>query len=84
MISYHCPNIVDLNLTSTMITDQGLLSLCGAGMNDDVKRCQKLQRLQIAETRATWIGALTVLQHLPNLLDFDFDKIFQVIFSLLI
>lgn len=47
-------------------------------MKDDVRRCQKLQRLLITETRATWIGALTVLQHLHSLTDFDFDRIFQV------
>ncbi|CAL8084494.1 unnamed protein product [Orchesella dallaii] len=78
MISFHCPNLIELNLSSTMISDQGLISLCGAEMNDGVKRCQKLQRLLITETRVTWIGALTILRHLPNLTDFDFDKIFQV------
>ncbi|ODM98086.1 F-box/LRR-repeat protein 20 [Orchesella cincta] len=78
MISFHCPNLIELNLSSTMISDQGLISLCGAEMNDGVKRCQKLQRLLVSETRVTWIGALTILRHLPNLTDFDFDKIFQV------
>lgn len=79
MISFHCPNLVELNLTSCNITDQGLLSLCGVGSEENgVQRCRRLQRLLITETRATWIGALTILQHVPSLTDFDFDKIFQV------
>lgn len=79
MISFHCPHLVELNLTSTMITDEGLISLCGL---EDGRGCKKLQRLIVTETRCTWIGALTVLQHLP-ITDFDFDKIFQVNIQLL-
>jgi hypothetical protein len=79
MIGEHCPHLIDLNLSSTYITDQGLISLCGVDRCDGKSsRCQKLQRLTITETRATWVGAYTAIQSLPNLVDFDFDKIFQV------
>lgn len=78
LIAYHCPNLIELNLTSTNISDQGLQSLCGIGVGDGTKGCLKLQRLLITETRATWIGAVIILKHLTNLTDFDFEKIFQV------
>lgn len=73
-----CPNLHELNLTSTYISDEGLMSLCGANRCDGVRKCQKLQRLTITETRTTWMGAYAVIQNLPNLTDFDFDRIFQV------
>jgi len=78
MLAEHCPNLHDLNLASTYVSDQGLFDLCGVDRCDRAKPCQKLQRLTITETRATWVGAYTVIQNL-NLVDFDFDKIFQVL-----
>ena len=54
------------------------MSLCGVEQNDGVKRCQKLKRLMVTETRVTWVGALFAVQNFPDLTDFDFDKIFLV------
>lgn len=77
----HCPNLCELNLQSTYITDDGLFSLCGqdegCGMTG-VNGCPNLQRLIVSETRVTWIGAYEVIKCLQQLRDFDFDKIFQV------
>ncbi|KAG8227678.1 hypothetical protein J437_LFUL006989 [Ladona fulva] len=72
-----CPNIVDLNLMSTPITDRGLVMLCLT--SDGSPRCQKLRRLIVYETSITRFGAAIVLLSLPLLREFDFDRMFEAI-----
>ncbi|CAG7825672.1 unnamed protein product [Allacma fusca] len=73
-----CSHIQELNLTSTLVSDDGIFRMSGESQNDGVKRCQKLQRLIVTETRVSWVGALCALRCFPEIRDFDFDKIFQV------
>ncbi|XP_035705612.1 uncharacterized protein LOC118434945 isoform X2 [Folsomia candida] len=76
-----CPNLVELNLQSTYISDDGVMSLCGDGDRcgvAGVEGCLKLRRLTVAETRVSWVGAYQLVRGLPLLSDFDYDKIFQV------
>ena len=63
-------------MASTPITDRGLVVLCVA--EDGRRQCQQLLRLFIAETAVTKLGAAVVLQSLPNLREFDYEKIFDV------
>ncbi|PSN56411.1 hypothetical protein C0J52_09527, partial [Blattella germanica] len=74
-IGQACPHLRDLNLASTPITDRGLVQLCVA--EDGSRQCQQLIRLVVAETAVTCVGATVVLQSLPNLREFDYEKIFD-------
>jgi hypothetical protein len=75
-IGLACPNLRELNLASTPITDRGLVQLCVA--EDGHRLCQNLLRLFVADTAVTTDGATVVLQSLPNLREFDYDHIFDV------
>jgi hypothetical protein len=75
-IGLSCPNLLELNLAATPITDKGLVQLCVA--EDGHRLCQNLRRLVVADTAVTAAGATVVLQSLPNLLEFDYDHIFDV------
>ncbi|XP_021933187.1 uncharacterized protein LOC110836377 isoform X3 [Zootermopsis nevadensis] len=72
-----CPDLRELNLASTPITDRGLVQLCVA--DDGHRLCQNLLRLFVADTAVSTGGATVVLQSLPNLREFDYDQIFDVL-----
>lgn len=76
-IGLACPNLLELNLAATPITDKGLVQLCVA--EDGHRLCQKLCRLVVADTAVTTAGVTVVLQSLPNLREFDYDHIFDVL-----
>jgi len=78
-ISRSCPNLRELIVMSTLISDLGIRKLCGVDDPDGLRFCQQLRRLIVTETRVTWVGALCALENFPRLVEFDFDKIFQVI-----
>ncbi|GLH14928.1 Uncharacterized protein GBIM_19354, partial [Gryllus bimaculatus] len=73
-IGRNCPQLLDLNLTATPITDRGLVLLCVG--EDGQRQAQSLVRLVVAETFVTAAGATIVLQSLARLREFDFDQIF--------
>lgn len=75
-IGLTCPNLLELNLAGTPITDKGLVQLCVA--EDGHRLCQNLRRLVVADTAVTTGGVTVVLQSLPNLREFDYDHIFDV------
>jgi hypothetical protein len=75
-IGLACPNLLELNVAATPITDKGLVQLCVA--EDGHRLCQNLRRLVVADTSVTTAGATVVLQSLPRLLEFDYDHIFDV------
>ncbi|XP_046684000.1 uncharacterized protein LOC124369893 [Homalodisca vitripennis] len=72
-----CHSLVDLNLSSTPITDKGLVYLCIS--QNGQRRCQQLARLSVSETWISALGATVVLHFLPNIREFDFDNIFEAI-----
>ncbi|KAK7793601.1 hypothetical protein R5R35_011115 [Gryllus longicercus] len=76
-IGRNCPQLLDLNLTATPITDRGLVLLCVG--EDGQRQAQSLVRLVVAETFVTAAGATIVLQSLARLREFDFDQIFEVL-----
>lgn len=76
-IGEFCKCLVDLNLSGTPITDKGLVLLCVA--EDGQRKCQKLARLSISETYISVAGATVALHFLPNLREFDFDNVFEVL-----
>lgn len=76
-IGENCPNLMDLNLTATPITDRGIVMLCMGGNGEP--RCQKLTRLIVTDTWVTSSGAAIALLALPQLREFDFDRMFEVI-----
>ncbi|XP_069694166.1 uncharacterized protein [Periplaneta americana] len=76
-IGMACPNLLELNLASTPITDRGLVQLCIS--EDGNRQCQNLLRLIVSDTAVTKAGATVVLQALPKLREFDYDHIFDVL-----
>jgi hypothetical protein len=71
-----CPDLLELNLAGTPITDKGVVQLCVA--EDGRRLCQNLRRLIVTDTAISTAGATVVLQSLPNLREFDYDHIFDV------
>ncbi|XP_046406838.1 uncharacterized protein LOC124171656 isoform X3 [Ischnura elegans] len=70
-----CVHLLELNLTSTAITDRGMVMLCLSP--DGSARCQALRRLCVADTWVTCSGAAVALLALPALQHFDFDRMFE-------
>jgi hypothetical protein len=71
-----CPDLLDLNLAGTPVTDKGIVQLCVA--EDGRRQCQNLRRRIVTDTAISTAGATVVLQSLPNLREFDYDHIFDV------
>lgn len=76
-IGLACPDLLELNLAGTPITDKGVVQLCVA--EDGRRLCQNLRRLIVTDTAISTAGATVVLQSLPNLREFDYDHIFDVL-----
>nr|CAD7410430.1 unnamed protein product [Timema cristinae] len=77
-VGMKCPNLVDLNIASTAVTDRGIVQLCIS--EDGQRQCQKLARLIINDAFCiTTAGAIIALQSLPNLREFDYENIFEAI-----
>ncbi|XP_046406837.1 uncharacterized protein LOC124171656 isoform X2 [Ischnura elegans] len=74
-IGEQCVHLLELNLTSTAITDRGMVMLCLSP--DGSARCQALRRLCVADTWVTCSGAAVALLALPALQHFDFDRMFE-------
>nr|CAD7604067.1 unnamed protein product [Timema genevievae] len=73
-----CPNLVELNIASTAVTDRGIVQLCVS--EDGQRQCQKLARLIINDAFCiTTAGAIIALHSLPNLHEFDYENIFEAI-----
>ena len=75
-IGLACPDLLELNLAGTPITDKGIVQLCVA--EDGRRLCQNLRRLIVTDTAISTAGATVVVQSLPNLREFDYDHIFDV------
>ena len=71
-----CPDLLELNLAGTPVTDKGIVQLCVA--ENGRRLCQNLRRLIVTDTAITTAGSTVVLQSLPNLIEFDYDHIFDV------
>nr|CAD7257529.1 unnamed protein product [Timema shepardi] len=77
-VGMKCPNLVELNIASTAVTDRGIVQLCIS--EDGQRQCHKLARLVINDAFCiTTAGAIIALQSLPNLREFDYENIFEAI-----
>ena len=75
-IGQYCTNLIELDVTATGITDQGLVRLCFSpdGQRQGFSiRCLRARRNLIGGT-----GVLCCLKNLENLIDFEFDRQFEV------
>ena len=62
----YCTNLVDLNVNSTPVSNNGAFSLCG-GLSTDRPGCTKLVKLNILYTMIDETGASYVLENLTSL-----------------
>ncbi|XP_075219128.1 uncharacterized protein LOC142323417 isoform X3 [Lycorma delicatula] len=77
MIGKHCKEVAYLNLSGTSITDRGLVHLALA--EDGTRQSQKLTRLIVSETWVSYGGAAVVLVYIPELREFEFEKILEAL-----
>lgn len=78
MVGKYCKEVGYLNLSGTCISDKGLVRLAIA--EDGTRQCQKLTRLIVSETWVSYSGAALMLVYLPELREFEYEKMLEVCF----
>ena len=76
IIGKTCPNLIELDLSGTGVTDKGLVQLCHS--DENIPRCQKLTRLAVTEGYCTHKGVTHVVMWLPQIRDIEFPAMFKV------
>ncbi|XP_053627101.1 F-box/LRR-repeat protein 20-like isoform X2 [Cherax quadricarinatus] len=77
LIGRHCPEIRELDISNTPITEAGLIRLSYDEENDR-PMCQKLVKLAITGCVISARPVSFLLQYIPTLKEIDYDDIFQV------
>ncbi|XP_069165548.1 F-box/LRR-repeat protein 20-like isoform X3 [Procambarus clarkii] len=77
LIGRHCPEIRELDISNTPITEAGLIRL-SYDAEKDRPMCQKLTKLSITGCVITAKPVSFLLQYIPTLREIDFDDIFEV------
>ncbi|XP_063602024.1 uncharacterized protein LOC134778128 isoform X3 [Penaeus indicus] len=77
LIGLNCPEIRELDISHTAISERGLPKLCYDAANDR-PLCQKLTKISIMGCIITPRPVSFLLQYIPTLREMDYDNIFQV------
>ncbi|XP_042226079.1 uncharacterized protein LOC121869048 isoform X1 [Homarus americanus] len=77
LIGQNCPEIRELDICNTPITESGLTRLCYDAERDQ-SMCQKLVKLSISGCIVSAKPVCFLLQYIPTLREIDYDDIFQV------
>ncbi|XP_064110912.1 uncharacterized protein LOC135218494 isoform X2 [Macrobrachium nipponense] len=77
LIGRQCPELRELDISNTPITEAGLTRLCYDAENDK-PLCQKLLKLSIMGCIISARPVSFLLQYIPTLLEIDYDNIFEV------
>lgn len=83
-LAKYCPNLEDLNIPTSDVTDRGLMALCGisiiGGLDNERYGCFKLSRIGIHNCiNITVIGVGSVLRNLPRISQILYDKLADAI-----
>ncbi|XP_059088890.1 uncharacterized protein LOC131884992 [Tigriopus californicus] len=77
-IARHCPQLLELNVPVSDITDRGLMALCGESLGSEgtpMNGCRQLRKLGILNCdRVTTMGVAGVLRYLNDLTSLVYDK----------
>lgn len=79
-IAQHCPNLLELNVPVSDITDRGLMALCGESLDENgrdqgLSGCRHLRKLGILNCdRVTTMGVAGALRYLNELTSLVYDK----------
>ncbi|XP_047481695.1 uncharacterized protein LOC125034098 [Penaeus chinensis] len=77
LIGHNCPEIRELDISHTAISERGLPRLCYDSTHDR-PLCQKLTKISIMGCVITPRPVSFLLQYIPTLREIDYDNIFQV------
>jgi hypothetical protein len=80
VIAQNCPDLAELNLSETPVTDKSMACLCRTRQTngESLKHAQKLRRLVLDDVTVTPEGVALVLDSLPRLHDVEYRSIFRV------
>ncbi|XP_071544383.1 uncharacterized protein [Panulirus ornatus] len=77
LIGHHCPELRELDVSNTPITENGLTRLCYDAQQDR-PLCQHLVKLSLTGCLISAKPVCFLLQYIPTIRDIDYDDIFQV------
>ncbi|KAK3873252.1 hypothetical protein Pcinc_021725 [Petrolisthes cinctipes] len=77
LIGEYCPLLRDLDISNTIVMDEGLMRLCYNCATNSAQ-CTNLTRISVAGCSVTARAIAILLQYLPKLTHIDYEQMFDV------